>query len=348
VVRVAPGLYSLDQPLVIPRGVQLLGSGTVGGRTTQLQAAGLAPRSPLVQLGGSGASVRDVLVDYAGGEGYAVEAGVPGTSDALVQGARLVGLRHAAGGIGFVAPGHRGLSVQDTQIDGRAADSETPAAGFTCDQGSCAGAGVMDSADDAATGQGAVLRSVVRHVRDYGIAFPTWAGVGLTPWPGIGNVAAGNLVEDVRNPTSSNGTNEAGIWLGGKRNAALRNVVRGLGWEGVWTGTNCLGCQVVGNVVRDAFSAGIYLERTSTGTVVLGNDIARTPIGVISEWTHDGLGTRAVTVVRNRIAQVDRGVVLEDGTDASRVQDNAIDAAHPIVLQRVKGTVVSGNVIAGK
>ena len=99
------------------------------------------------------------------------------------------------------------------------------------------------------------------------------------PAPGERAIAVGNTVTNIQNPATDNGTNEAGIWLGGRNNVAFRNTIDGTGWEGVWTGGDHSRPIVHSNVIRNTKMAGVYLEHSSDDARIENNSITQTEHG---------------------------------------------------------------------
>jgi hypothetical protein len=179
-------------------------------------------------------------------------------------------------------------------------------------------------------------------VRDFGIAFFALNSGRTVTAPGA--VAAHDVVTGVQNPDTANGTNEAGIWLGGLDGAAYDNTVRNTGWDGIWTGNGGQRTVVVDNVVRDTGVAA-YLEHGSTGVLVAGNDFAHVNIGVNVEYAYGGGYSSNVDIRDNRVVGAQWGVWLSIGTNNSSIVGNdLIDSQKAAVqLQGVQGTVVRDN-----
>jgi parallel beta-helix repeat protein len=322
-VYVAPGTYTLSSTLNVPSDVLVLGAGT---DTTTLRAASPSSAS-LVALTGSRSVLAHVTVDYARGTFDAIEVSRSGNVDDLIQDVVIDGLGKGAKGIELWGSNHHGLSVQDSVISGDGLGSQA----------------IRDSIADTASSDDSVFRTQVSGFVDFGIIFePYDAG---QPKPGPRELAVGNTVRGVQNPATNNGTNEAGIWLGGQDNVAFGNDVSDTGWEGIWTGGAAQRVQVVSNTIRSTKAAGIYLEHQSDNAYIARNDIAGTPVGVIVEWLYGGVGSDHVTVDGNTIVGADYGVSLEVGTDDSVVRNNTIldSRLTAVRLLGVKRTLVQGN-----
>jgi hypothetical protein len=319
VVRIRPGVITLHGMLTVPASVDVIGAGA--GATT-LKAAG-PTGAPVIRLGGSSASIRNLTVDAGGATFAAVDVSQPGAYDDLVQGVRLTGLGSRAAGVNLWADGRRSSSVQDTTIDG----------------GSTASAGVLATA--SSTGDG-VLRTRVRNVRDFGIAFIGLSGGRTVAAPGA--VAVHDVVTGVQNPDTNNGTNEAGIWLGGAANTAYSNTIRNTGWDGIWTGNGGHDAAVVDNDVRGT-PVGAYLEHGSSGVLVADNRFSMVRIGVNVEWSYGGGGSTNVDVRGNQVIGAQWGVWLSVGTNNSSIAGNRLlDSTDGAVqLQGVQGTDVRDN-----
>src|SRR5262249_49777213 len=153
---------------------------------------------------------------------------------------------------------HSGVSIQDSAIDG----------------GTRASTGIRDYQSDDVSGDDGVFRTQVSGFQDYGVLFQAWDS---GHWvPGERNLAVGNTARSMQNPATDNGTNEAGIWLGGQDNIAYDNTVDDTGWEGVWTGGLHSHPIVAHNTLTNLKVAGVYLEHSSDDAVIADNTIAHT------------------------------------------------------------------------
>lgn len=124
-------------------------------------------------------------------------------------------------------------------------------------------------------------------------------GLAVMEWPAALSTSrytiSDIIVQNVGNvPPTSNGTAEAGIWLG--QSADVDRVVCDGSWEGFWTGAECAD-SIIRNLTvgkRDAAggyslgagnSAGLYLEHFTRRCLFQNFDIhSLGHVGIISEW----------------------------------------------------------------
>lgn len=302
-IALGPGTYLLAAPLAIGANVFLSGA---GAGVTILRPLAPRPQQALLQLAGSGSTVRNLSIDYDGGTWNAIELPAPSVEHVLLQSLELRGLSAARSAIELWGAAHRDISVQDCRMDG----------------GKGGSAGLRDSMFDDESSDDSAFRNTVRGFTGFGIAFPAFAG---RPRTGARNLAVLNDVSDIANPVDQDGRSEAAIWLGGQDNVAWGNTCARAAWELIWTGSNCLRCRVENNVLSGS-RTGIYLEHSSDDSVVRGNRISAVDTGVNAEWTYGGAGTRRVRLLGNDIRASKTGVSIETLDDGFVLEDNTIRA----------------------
>lgn len=118
-------------------------------------------------------------------------------------------------------------------------------------------------------------------------------------------------------PRSSNGTAEAGIWLG--NTGKVRRVrVRDCSWMGIWTGTACNDSLLEEFDLDDCpTGVGVYIEHTTRRTTFRRFSIgANVKIGFVGEWDY-GKNTPASidnVIEDGRIEAARIGVYLDEGS----------------------------------
>jgi parallel beta-helix repeat protein len=216
------------------------------------------------------------------------------------------------------------------------------------DGGGNASAGVMDRIGDATSGDTSVLRTTIRNVRDYGINFFPWTATRV--YPGARAVAVGNVIEHVQNADTDNGTNEGGIWTGGTDAVIRDNVVSDTGWDGIQTIGASSHTVIAGNRISRT-GVGIYLEHETWDSLIEGNSLSEiTGTGINVEWRYDGKGSGRLTIRRNTIAAAgEYGVFVDVGANDNVIDGNVIADARlaAIRLQGSTGNVVTGNDLRG-
>ncbi len=183
------------------------------------------------------------------------------------------------------------------------------------------GHGKLDSAIMARTVDGLrVQKAVIRN-------FLSW-GIYACDYPEKKNPSIPILIEDIdidgisqSKPRSSNGTAEAGIWLGnqGKVN---RVKIRNCAIMSVWTGSAC-NDSVIENSDIDGSPVGIYIENITRRSVFRRFRIGpAVETGINGEWNlHDpNLGGDSNTICDGLIDAADKGIYLDQGTKNTRVE----------------------------
>ena len=206
----------------------------------------------------------------------------------------------------------------------------------------------MDQISDATSGDTSVLRTAVRNVRDYGINFFPWTPSRV--YPGARALAVGNVVEHVQNAATDNGTNEGGIWTGGADAVIRDNVVSDTGWDGIQTIGASSHTVIAGNRISRT-GVGIYVEHQTWDSLIEGNTLSEiTGTGINVEWRYDGEGSGRLTIRRNTIAAVGGyGVFVDVGANDNVIDGNTIPDARQgaIRLQGSTGNLVTGNDLRG-
>ena len=211
-----------------------------------------------------------------------------------------------------------------------------------------ASAGVKDQITDTTSGDTSVLRTKVRNMRDFGINFFPWTPSRVYPGPRA--VAVGNEITHIKNAQTDNGTNESGIWTGGIDAMIRNNVVNDTGWDGIQTIGMSRRTVIAGNRVSRT-GVGIYLEHETWDTLVEANTLTRlTGTGINVEWRYDGKGSGRLTIRGNRIVSPGNfGVFVDVGANNNKITGNVISSPRRggIRLQGSTGNLVTGNTMSG-
>jgi parallel beta-helix repeat protein len=324
VVKLLPGRYPADE-LHIGSGGVLLGSGP----ETVLAPRDSAPYEALIAVQGSNVLVSDLALDGAG------RGGGPGDAVLVMSGSSHVRLRHLTvtnvRTVGVYAAGaYEDVSVEDSSFssDGQAV------------------AGIVAEGSTAARSM-SVARSRMSNFRFYGIYFALNEH-GSTD-AAMHALALDNVVTDINDPNSNDGTHEGGIWTGGVEAAVIGNVIRRTGVDGIETIGSSLRVSVVGNRIRDT-PVGIYLEHSTIGSLFARNEIVGAPTGINVEWTYGGTGSSSNTFYGNSVSRATRaGVFVEVGSDGNTIEQNTFTLMNgpAIVLQGSSNNIVRGNRLCG-
>ncbi len=130
-------------------------------------------------------------------------------------------------------------------------------------------------------------------------------------------------------PKSSNGTAEAGIWLGNTGRVS-RVKVRNCAWMSVWTGSAC-NDSLLEQMDLDGSPVGVYIENITRRSVfskfAIGPNV---DVGCNSEWNHNdpNLGGDSNIIRDGLIDATDKGVYLDQGTKNTRIERVTIRNAH--------------------
>lgn len=322
-LRLPAGRFPISG-LEIGTGVRLIGAGR---GSTVLVAPGGAYQDG-IEVKGDNVLISDLSVDASG------TGSIPDKSAAiLVRNADDVVLRrlnvvHIKGYGVQVLGHHQRVSVQQSAFNGD-------------DRGQI---GVAEWSEDASSSDVSVVRCVIKGVRKYGVLLQSYFN-GRT-WPHPRALAYGNAVSDVHDPKIHDGTVEIGIWLAGSSAAALDNLVRDTGWDGIETVVNASRPTIAGNVVRETMT-GIYIENVTRDALIEQNDIAGVTVaGINLEPPHGGPRSGRLTIRANRVVGAGvYGIGSGPGTLGNRITGNVVldSAKYAIFLDGASGNVVEDN-----
>jgi hypothetical protein len=299
----------------------------------------------------------------------------------LGSGARLVGsgprtvLRAAAGGWSLATVRGRGVRISDLTIDGgrraeRAvgvangshdvrlqrlrirrvlqtgvevwgAHSRVSVQDSTIEGGGAAGAGVFDLGGDDSRDT-SVIRTRIAGFRSHGINFAQRAYD--RPAAALHSLALDNDISDIDNPDAASGTHEGGIWSGGVAAAMIGNRIRDTGWDGIQTVGSSRRVTVVGNDIART-PVGIYLEHETNDSVIARNEIADVRTGINVEWRYDGAGSSGNTFEANTVVRPsEAGVFIDVAGDRNRIAGNLVvgGSGPAVVLQGASSNLVVG------
>jgi hypothetical protein len=204
--------------------------------------------------------------------------------------------------------------------------------------------GVAEWSEDASSSDVSVVRCVLKGLRKYGVVLQSYFN-GRT-WPHARALAYGNSVSDVHDTKVHDGTVEIGIWLTGSSAAALDNLVRDTGWDGIETVVNASRPTIAGNVVRDTMT-GIYIENVTRDALIEQNDIAGVSVaGINLEPPHGGPRSGRLTIRANRIVGAGvYGIGSGPGTLGSTITRNIVvdSSRYAILLDGASGNIVEDN-----
>jgi parallel beta-helix repeat protein len=211
--------------------------------------------------------------------------------------------------------------------------------------GRTANAGVFDLGSDASSDT-SVVRTRIAGFRGYGVLFAQ--PLHGRPAAALRSVALDNVITDIDDPSRQDGTAEGGIWSGGVEAAIIGNRIRRTGVDGIETVGSSTGTAVVRNDIADT-PVGIYLEHATNESLIAANRIARVSTGINVEWRHGGVGSSANTFVRNVVEDArNAGLFLDVGSDGNRIVGNVFAGdSVAIVLQGSSRNLVRGNRASG-
>ncbi|MEO9175168.1 MAG: right-handed parallel beta-helix repeat-containing protein, partial [Gaiellales bacterium] len=322
-VRLPAGRFAVSD-LKIGGGVRLIGAGA--GRTVLV--ASTTPDEDAVEVTGHDVLISDLSIDD-GGTGSTPDGSavifVHDAEDVVLRRLSLVHLR----GYGVEVLGHHErISVQQSTIDG-------DGRGLI---------GVAEWSEDASSSDVSVVRCVIRNLSKYGVLLQSFFN-GHT-WPHRRALAYGNDISQIHDSAIHDGTIEIGIWLAGANGAALDNLVRDTGWDGIETVVNATSPTVAGNVIRDT-RTGIYVENVTRDALIEQNDIAGVSVaGINLEPPHGGPQSGHLTIRQNRVVGAGiYGIGTGPGTLGSRITGNQVldSGKMAILLDGASGNVVEGN-----
>jgi hypothetical protein len=321
-LRLPAGRFPISG-LRIGSGVRLIGS----GRGSTVLVPDRAQQDG-IEVTGDDVLISDLSID-AGGSGSTPDESaailVRNADDVVLRRLNVVHIR----GYGVQILGHhQRISVQQSAFNGD-------------DRGLMA---VAEWSEDASSSDVSVVRCVIKGLRKYGVLLQSYFN-GRT-WPHPRPLAYGNSVADVHDADVHDGTVEIGIWLAGSNAAALDNLVRDIGWDGIETVVNASRPTIAGNVVRDTMT-GIYIENVTRDALIEQNDIARVSVaGINLEPPHGGPRSGRLTIRANRVVGAGiYGIGSGPGTLGNRITGNVVldSAKYAILLDGASGNVVEDN-----
>ena len=300
------------------------------GPSTVLRPAAGRNYGSVLNIRGRGVTVRGLTVD-----GNATARTTRGSGHAILvgPGARDVVISH----VRITRPRKDGVYLWGDHQRVSVQDS-------IMDGGNRASAGVKDRISDSTSGDTSVLRTTIRNMRDFGISFFPWTRSRV--YPGARALAVGNTIRHIQNPNTNNGTNESGIWTGGVDAVIRNNVVSDTGWDGIQTFGMTRRSVIAGNRISRT-RVGIYAEHDTWDTLFEANTMTRiTRNGINVEWRYGGHGSGRLTIRRNRILSPGRyGVMIDVGANRNVITGNVVRNSRRggIALQGSTGNLVRGN-----
>ena len=322
-LRLPAGTYQVSD-LKIGSGVRLIGAGA--GQTVLVGTT--APGQDTIDVTGRNVLVSDLTVDVGGTGATPDESAGIFVHDAQDVVLRRLDLLHLKGYGVQILGHHERISVQDSTIDGDGRGM----------------IGVAEWSEDATSSDVSVIRCVIRDLSKYGVLLQSYFN-GHT-WPHRRPLAYGNDISQVHDTAIHDGTIEIGIWIAGADGAALDNIVRDTGWDGIETVVNATNPTIAGNVVRNT-RTGIYIENVTRNALIEQNDIAGVSVaGINLEPPHGGPQSGHLTVRQNRVVGAgEYGIGTGPGTLGSRITGNQVldSGQMAILLQGASGNVVEGN-----
>ena len=205
------------------------------------------------------------------------------------------------------------------------------------------GSGVFELGSDHSRDM-SVIRTRISGFRSYGINFAQRAYD--RPAAALGALALDNDISDIDDPGAASGTHEGGIWSGGVAAAIIGNRIRDTGWDGIQTVGSSRRVSVVGNDIART-GVGIYLEHETNDSLFARNAIADVDTGINVEWRYDDAGSNGNTFEANTILRpAEAGVFVDVEGDRNRIVDNVVGGGNgpAVVLQGASGNLVAGNV----
>ncbi len=294
------------------------------------------------RLAGAGA---DTVLATAGGawslvtiRGRAVRL-----SDLAIDGAGL-----AERAIG-VASGSHDVRIQRVSIEGVTETgvevwgehSEVSVQDSVIAGGGARGSGVFALGSDASRAT-SVVRTSISGFRSHGVNLAQREYD--RPAAALRGVVLDNRISDIDDPAAAAGTHEGGIWSGGVEAAIIGNHVRDTGWDGIQTVGSSTRTTIVGNDVART-RVGIYLEHETNDSLIADNEIADVATGINAEWRYDDAGSGSNSLERNTVLRPsEAGIFIDVAGDRNRLVDNVVVGGRgpAIVLQGASDNVVTG------
>ena len=209
------------------------------------------------------------------------------------------------------------------------------------------GAGVFELGSDGSRAM-SVIRTSISGFRRHGIDFAQRAYD--RPRAALHNLALDNRISDINDPKADSGTHEGAIWSGGVAAAIIGNRIRDTGWDGIQTVGSSTRTTVVGNDIART-NVGIYLEHETNDSLIARNVIADVATGINVEWRYDGAGSSFNTFARNIIQRpTEAGIFIDVAGDRNRIADNVVVGGRgpAVVLQGASDNVVTGTAACGR
>jgi hypothetical protein len=322
-LRLPAGRFDVSE-LKIGGGVRLIGAGA--GQTVLVAAT--TGGQDAVDVTGHDVLISDLSIDAGTTETTPDPSAAIFVHDAEDVVLRRLSIVHVRGYGVQVLGHHERISLQQSTIDG-------DGRGLI---------GVAEWSEDASSSDVSVVRCVIRNLTKYGVLLQSFFN-GHT-WPHRRALAYGNDVSQIHDTAIHDGTIEIGIWLAGANGAALDNVVRNTGWDGIETVVNATSPTIAGNVIRNT-RTGIYVENVTRNALIEQNDIAGVSVaGINLEPPHGGPQSGHLTIRQNRVVGAGiYGIGTGPGTLGSRITGNQVldSGKMAILLDGASGNVVEGN-----
>jgi hypothetical protein len=318
-----------------------------GNVTVQLEPGRYAVRH--VQLGSGarlrGAGARTVLTATAPvGSLVSVHGAGVRIADLSIDGARradrAIGVANGSRDVRMQRLAIRGIRAHGVEMWGQ--HDQVSLQDSTIAGGGAAGAGVFDLGSDRSRDVG-VIGTRIAGFRGYGIDFVQQPYCRRAA--ALHNVALDNRIADINDPKADTGTHEGGIWSGGVAAAIIGNQIRRTGIDGIETVGSSTGTSIVDNDVAQT-PVGIYVEHETHRSLVARNRITDVATGINVEWRHDGGGSDTNTYAANRITNPrEAGVFIDVSGDRNRILGNIVTGGEgpAVVLQGASENVVVGN-----
>jgi hypothetical protein len=210
-----------------------------------------------------------------------------------------------------------------------------------------AGAGIFELGSGD-TRDVSVIRTRISGFRTHGINFAQRDYD--VPAAALHAVALDNEISNIDDPNAATGTHEGGIWSGGVAAAIIGNRIHDTGWDGIQTVGSSRRVTVVGNEIART-RVGIYLEHETNESVFARNTIADVATGINVEWRYDGNGSSDNTFEANTIVRPsETGLFVDVQGDNNRIARNTFagGTGPAVVLQGASGNLVTGNRACGR
>jgi hypothetical protein len=203
------------------------------------------------------------------------------------------------------------------------------------------GAGVFELGSDGSRAM-SVVRSEISGFRSHGINFAQRAYD--RPAAARHNLALDNRISRIDDPAAASGTHEGAIWSGGVAAAIIGNRIRDTGWDGIQTVGSSTRTTIVGNDIART-RVGIYLEHETNDSLIARNAIADVAVGINSEWRYDDAGSGSNTLLGNTLVRpAEAGIFIDVAGDRNRISGNLVigGSGPAVVLQGASDNVVTG------